>query len=108
LKSAQGLWAKDRIDEPLICLPEHESICKNFQQGLNRAGVDWFPSLEVSSIDLVETYVANGFGVGLSVFLPQGRNIPEIRALPLVGIFARRRRRFVARQALHPAPGIPG
>jgi DNA-binding transcriptional LysR family regulator len=85
LKSAQELWAKDRIDEPLVCLPEHESVCKNFQQGLSRAGIDWFPSLEVSSIDLVETYVANGFGVGLSVYVPQGRNLPEIRALPLVG-----------------------
>jgi DNA-binding transcriptional LysR family regulator len=85
LKSAQELWVKDKIEEPLICLPEHEAICKNFQQGLSRAGVDWFPSLEVSSIDLVETYVTNGFGIGLSVYLPQARNLPEIRVLPLVG-----------------------
>jgi len=66
-------------------LPEHESICKNFQQGLNRAGIDWFPSLEVSSIDLVETYVTSGFGVGLSVYVPKSRNLPGIRVLPLVG-----------------------
>jgi DNA-binding transcriptional LysR family regulator len=85
LKSAQELWDKDKIEEPLICLPEHESICKNFQQGLSRAGIDWFPSLEVSSIDLVETYVANGFGIGLSVHVPKGRSLPDIRALPLVG-----------------------
>ena len=85
LKSAQELWTRDKIEEPLICLPEHESICKNFQQGLSRAGVDWFPSLEVSSIDLVETYVASGFGIGLSIHVPQSRNLPEIRALPLVG-----------------------
>jgi len=85
LKTAQELWARDRIEEPLICLPEHESICKNFQQGLNRAGIDWFPSLEVSSIDLVETYVTSGFGVGLSVYVPKSRNLPGIRVLPLVG-----------------------
>jgi DNA-binding transcriptional LysR family regulator len=85
LKSAEELWARDRIEEPLICLPEYESICKNFQQGLAKAGVDWFPSMEVSSIDLVETYVASGFGVGLSVYVPQARRNSEIRVLPLAG-----------------------
>jgi len=85
LKSAEELWSRDRISDPLICLPEYETICKNFQQGLAKAGVDWFPSMEVSSIDLVETYVANGFGIGLSVYVPQARKNPELRVLSLAG-----------------------
>lgn len=81
--SAEQLWRKDRIQEPLICLPGVEAICKNFQQGLGRLGVDWFPSIEVSSIDLIETYVANGFGIGLSVQVPKAKIAPNVRALPL-------------------------
>ena len=83
--SADQLWQRDKIDEPLICLPGVEAICRHFQQGLLRAGVDWFPSIEVSSLDLIETYVANGFGIGLSVLAPKAKFSPEVRALPLPG-----------------------
>jgi DNA-binding transcriptional LysR family regulator len=83
LTSADQLWHRDKIEEPLICLPAAEAICKHFQQGLARLGVDWFPSIEVSSIDLIETYVAGGFGVGLSVKLPLSPLSPNVRALPL-------------------------
>jgi DNA-binding transcriptional LysR family regulator len=83
--SAEELWQRDKIDEPLICLPNAEAICKNFQQGLANLGVDWFPSLEVSSIDLIETYVTNNFGVGLSVLVPGAKMPPSLRALSLTG-----------------------
>ena len=79
----EQLWQRDKIEEPLICLPAAEAICKNFQQGLARLGVDWFPSIEVSSLDLIETYVANGFGIGLSVRVPQAKPSPNERVLPL-------------------------
>jgi DNA-binding transcriptional LysR family regulator len=85
ITSADQLWQRDKIDEPLICLPGVEAICKHFQQGLLRAGVDWFSSIEVSSLDLIETYVANGFGIGLSVRAPKAALSPNIRALPLPG-----------------------
>src|SRR5439155_23054412 len=74
---------RDQIEEPLICLPSAEAICKNFQQGLLRLGVDWFPSIEVSSIDLIEAYVRRGFGIGLSVLVPKAATSPEVRAIPL-------------------------
>ncbi len=85
ITSADQLWQRDKIDEPLICLPGVEAICKHFQQGLLRAGVDWFPSIEVSSLDLIETYVANGFGIGLSVLAPKATFSLNIRPLPLPG-----------------------
>ena len=71
IKSAEELWARDKINEPLICLPVSESLSKNFLQQLNELGVDWFPSIEASSVDLVETYVANGLGIGMSVAIPK-------------------------------------
>jgi DNA-binding transcriptional LysR family regulator len=77
------LWQRDKIEEPLICLPAAEAICKNFQQGLTRLGVDWFPSIEVSSLDLIETYVANGFGIGVSVQVPKAKVSPNVRMVPL-------------------------
>ena len=83
LTSAEELWKRDRIAEPLICLPDAETICKHFQQGLSQLEVDWFPSLEVSSIDLIETYVANGLGIGLSVLVPKTEAPQSVRVLPL-------------------------
>lgn len=81
--SPEQLWERDRIEEPLICLPKAEGICKNFQQGLARLGVDWFPGIEVSSIDLIQNYVAGGFGIGVSVLVPKTTVPAGIRSLPL-------------------------
>lgn len=85
LKSADELWKRDRIDEPLICLPVNEVICKNFQQRLAKIGVDWFPSFDVNSLNLIETYVANGYGIGLSIQIPNAKRLSAVRALPLAG-----------------------
>jgi DNA-binding transcriptional LysR family regulator len=85
ITSAEQLWKQDKITEPLICLPRVETICKSFQQGLGRLKVDWFPGIEVSSIDLVETYVANGFGIGLSVRVPKANLPTTLRVVPLPG-----------------------
>lgn len=85
LQSAEELWRRDRVGEPLICLPSAEAVCKSFQQGLMRLGVDWYPSIEVSSLDLVETYVATGLGIGLSVLIPKTKLSPHVRVLPLTG-----------------------
>lgn len=82
-KSAEELWALDKIVEPLICLPEHETMTKNFQARLMELGVEWFPSIEASSADLVEGYVANGLGIGLSVSVPGKPLMKNVRALPL-------------------------
>jgi len=85
ITKAEQLWEQDRIKEALICLPAAEGICKRFQQGLLRLGVDWFPSIEVSSIELIEAYVASGFGIGLSVQVPEPKDMPNIRTVPLPG-----------------------
>lgn len=83
LKSAEELWKRDKIDDPLICLPAHEALTRNFMAQLAKLGVEWFPTTEASSADLIQTYVANGLGIGVSVNVP-GRPLPEnVRALTL-------------------------
>ena len=83
LRSADELWQRDRIGETLISLPANESIARNFQQGLARLKVDWFPGIEVSSLDVVETYVSNGYGLGLGVVVPAAPCRPDLRFLEL-------------------------
>ena len=83
LKSAAELWRRDKIDEALICLPAHEALTRNFLARLAELKVEWFPTMEASSADLIETYVANGLGIGVSVRVP-GRALPKnVGALPL-------------------------
>lgn len=80
---ARELWSKDRIGEALIALPASEPICRHFNEGLRASKVDWLVSIEVSSLDLIETYVANGFGIGLTVAIPKCEVNPQLRLLPL-------------------------
>jgi DNA-binding transcriptional LysR family regulator len=83
ITSPDDLWKQDRILEPLICLPPAEGASKHFQQGLTRLGIEWFTSLEVSSTELIEVYVANGLGVGVSVQIPKVSWPTSLRVLPL-------------------------
>ena len=83
--SAEQLWKRDKVDEPLICLPASETFSKSFLQELNRRNIEWYPSIEASSVDLVETYVANGLGIGVTVAVPAKPLPPQVRALPLNG-----------------------
>jgi DNA-binding transcriptional LysR family regulator len=85
IKSVEELWRRDKIDETLICLPQGEVVCKQFQKKLAELGVDWFPGIEASSIELIEAYVASGLGIGVSVAIPRKNISPKVRALPLDG-----------------------
>ena len=83
IKSAKELWADKRIAEPLITLKPNELICQVFQQMLTNLGVRWMPKIEMDSLDLIEKYVETGFGVGLSVRVPQKKFPSTIRVLEL-------------------------
>jgi DNA-binding transcriptional LysR family regulator len=85
LRHAKELWAQDRIDESLICVPPSESICRTFQKGLKRLHVTWPVSIEASSTTLITQYVANGYGYGVTVNVPTVVTHPKVRALPLDG-----------------------
>ena len=85
LASAEELWQRDRIEESLITVPSNEPICRTLQEGLARLKVDWFSGIEVSTLELVQTYVANGYGYGVTVGVPKMKFHPQLRVLPLEG-----------------------
>jgi DNA-binding transcriptional LysR family regulator len=83
LKSAAELWARGRIEEPLVSsVPAPDTI---FQKGLKRLGVKWHPSVEATSLELVTWYVAHGQGIGVNMALPELSRHPQVRVLPLEG-----------------------
>ena len=83
LKSAEELWSRDRIEETLVTVPSNEPIRRAFQDGLVRRKIDWFSGIEVSTVELVQTYVANGYGLGVTVAIPRAKYHPQVRLLPL-------------------------
>jgi DNA-binding transcriptional LysR family regulator len=83
IKSAAALWAAGTVEEPLICLPPTESMSRIFRKGLQARHVDWPQSIEASSMDLVTRYVANGYGIGLSIAAAEVVRHPQVRVLPL-------------------------
>lgn len=88
LASAQELWQRDRIEDSLITVPSNEPIRRAFQEGLARLKVDWFSGIEVSTVEMVQTYVANGYGIGVTVRVPKMKYHPQVRLLPLEGFEA--------------------
>jgi DNA-binding transcriptional LysR family regulator len=70
---------------PLIAPPEQEQLSVTFQQELKSRGHVWQTRIEASGVQLVEAYVAGGFGVGVSVEVPGAPLHPQVRAVRLGG-----------------------
>ena len=85
LTSAEELWKRDHIEETLITVPSNQPICRAFQDGLARLKVDWFSGIEVSTVDMVQSYVAKGYGFGVTVGVPKMQYHPQVRPLRLDG-----------------------
>jgi DNA-binding transcriptional LysR family regulator len=69
----------------LVSLSHREAITQTFLKELEGRGLDWPAGIEVNSLQLIQSYVLMGFGVGLSVRVP-GQPFPrELRALSLTG-----------------------
>ena len=85
IKNADQLWKLDRIEEPLLAVPPHEPVSSIFHEELRRRKIEWYPSLELASLDLVCRYVAEGFGVGLTVGQKDVAPPKGTRHVPLPG-----------------------
>jgi DNA-binding transcriptional LysR family regulator len=83
LRSADQLWKQEEVRETLICLTQDETVYRVFQEVLKRMDVEWRPGIEVSSLELVEHYVQEGYGIGLAVRVPGIRLSPKLRAIDL-------------------------
>ena len=51
----------------------------------HQRGVDWTPALVVSSLELIETYVAEGYGIGATIAVPRVKVPAGLRHLSLPG-----------------------
>jgi DNA-binding transcriptional LysR family regulator len=69
----------------LVSLPHREAITQTFLQELEGRGLEWSAGIEVNSLQLIQSYVLMGFGVGLTVRVPAQPFPRELRALPLKG-----------------------
>jgi DNA-binding transcriptional LysR family regulator len=83
IKSATELWGRGPVMEPLITLGPSELICQHFQQRLAELRISWLPKIEMDSLELIENYVQAGYGLGLSVRLPDKELPPRLRAIDL-------------------------
>jgi DNA-binding transcriptional LysR family regulator len=79
----EDLWKHDKIEETLISFSRTDPVYAYFQRGLERLGVEWFGGIEVNSARLIEHYVASGYGIGLTVAVPEFKPHLHLRALPL-------------------------
>jgi DNA-binding transcriptional LysR family regulator len=70
VRSASEFFKKSEVLDPLICMPPGETLTKLFRRGLHKISVNWPTSVEVSSLDLMPSYVRAGFGIGVSVVAP--------------------------------------
>jgi DNA-binding transcriptional LysR family regulator len=83
LRSAEELWRRPTLDLPLVSPPATETISRHFQRGLARRKRVWAPAITASSLETVALFVAEGYGVGVTVDgTTQHRGV---RALPLEG-----------------------
>lgn len=83
LKSAAAILQQDRIEQTLISLPNNEGISRTFQKELAKRKIDWPSGMEMNSLDLIDNYVSSGFGIGLSLKLPQAKRTNGVKLLPL-------------------------
>jgi DNA-binding transcriptional LysR family regulator len=83
VQRVEELLLTERIPVPLITLSGSDTVRRVFLEELRRRRVEWLPSLELSSLDLVARYAAQGFGVGLSVCHARPRLPKGVRELPL-------------------------
>ena len=85
IKSSRELWSAEVVPHGLIAYGDHQTLACQFHAELRRRGHRWPLAIEATSMDLVETYVAEGFGIGLGVHVPGGRKHPGLKALALPG-----------------------
>ncbi len=72
-----------QIPLPLVSIPKNEPLAHQFNRGLAKRKMFWEASMEVSELELVQAYVAGGFGLGLTVDIPK-KNWPKtIRKISL-------------------------
>jgi len=61
---------------PLITAQNQETLVQAFQQELAKRQIEWQPTVQLTTLELVRSYAEQGFGAGLTVITP-GVALPE-------------------------------
>jgi DNA-binding transcriptional LysR family regulator len=83
--AAAILRAAQAGDIPLVAPPSTDLITRHFYGELKKLGHAWEVRIEAPGLDLVEAYVQEGFGIGLSVAIPGHAVSPRVLCHPLKG-----------------------
>ncbi len=83
VRTVEEILGADRIDEPLISMRQDEALPRLFQQELSKRGLVWPASIEAGTLELVTTYAAEGFGIGLGLDIPGVKPPGQVRVLRL-------------------------
>lgn len=75
------------ILHPLISLPKIEPVAQLIQRGLTSKNLRWEPSMEITELNLIQRYVAKGFGFGVAVDIPGAPVEEGIRRIKLPSDF---------------------
>jgi DNA-binding transcriptional LysR family regulator len=81
LKKAKEILAQRPL--PLISVSATSALYRTFQDGLRQSGPPWEIKIELSTLEMVQTYAGAGYGVGLSVRAPGLEFGPDLRAIDL-------------------------
>jgi DNA-binding transcriptional LysR family regulator len=81
LKKAKDIF--DHWPQPLISVPATSALYRSFQDGLRKKGIDWEITIELSTLEMIQTYAESGYGIGLSVRAPGLKFGPGLRAIEL-------------------------
>ena len=70
---------------PLIRPCNDSALARLFSKGMTRRKLNWPARIELGSIELINAYVARGFGIGVSAHIP-GVKLPKgVTPMPLKG-----------------------
>lgn len=58
----------------LVSLPQNSLLIQHIHASLRKSGVEWHPTLEVSSLSHVESYVDLDFGFGFGILAPPAKS----------------------------------
>jgi DNA-binding transcriptional LysR family regulator len=83
IKKAEDLLSTQPL--PLISTPASSAIYKTFQDGLRKRNLVWEIGIEMSTLEMIQTYAAAGYGIGLSILAPGAKLNPELKAVQLPG-----------------------
>jgi DNA-binding transcriptional LysR family regulator len=78
--------ASESLEEPLISVTAAELAPRRFREFLESRSLEWPARVEVTDLELVDVYVRNGFGIGLSLAIPGNPIAQDLKALPIADI----------------------